>query len=98
MTHFPIERMVTRAWLHSLERMSGDVLMNKTQIRQRSVNLYKALSLTYSNRGEVIFWIENGEYCMPLRSRALALGDRSVFLEHNIRIPINNICNIQFLS
>lgn len=98
MTHFPIERMVTRAWIQTLERTQGDVLINQVQVRQRSVKLHQALSLSLSNHGEVVFWIENGDYCMPLKSRALALGDRSVFLEHNVRIPINNICHIQFLS
>lgn len=97
MIHFPIERTVTRAWLKSLERSTKDVLSSSEELKQRHINLYKALAITYSNRGQVIFWIENDSYCMPLKSRAIAMGDRSVFLEHNVRVPINSICRIQFL-
>lgn len=96
MSHFAIDRTVTRALLSGFEHHTNDVLPSATAQRKRFADLYKAVSLESLFQQQVLFWIEGDDCCYPIVSRITALGDRTVFLERNLRVPISSICHIDF--
>ncbi|MCH2199060.1 MAG: hypothetical protein MK081_09750 [Flavobacteriales bacterium] len=98
MSHFPIDRTVTRAILNEFHASRVDVLHSEPAKRQRMTSLLKALSYDCAHQERIVFWVENDQACFPILSRVVALGDRSVFLERNITLPIQSICKVQFLG
>lgn len=98
MSQFPIDRVVTRAILNRFQTHGNDVLTNEEDRRARTTALYKALSFECHHQERIVFWIEDDAACIPILSRVVALGDRSVFLEKNMLIPISSICRVQFLQ
>lgn len=98
MTPFLIHHPVTRAFLSGMEYSDIDVLPSAIAQRKRSRKLFTAISLETMKEQHVILWIEATNYCFPISSRILAIGDRMVHLEKNIRIPIRCICQVELLS
>lgn len=97
-SQFRINHTVTHTLLHELKQPSNDVLSSKQEQRARMADLYRAVSMESLYRQKMVFWIECQSICIPIESHVVAVGDRSVFIEHKLRIPIASICRIQFLD
>lgn len=96
MSHFTIDRLVTRALLRDFQEERREVLDNERARRRRSANLFKAVSLESIYQRKVLLWIEGETCCYPVATRITALGDRMVILERDIPVPISSICHISF--
>lgn len=81
-----------------------EVLKCNRAKRKRQSDLYKAVSLGSIFARTVTIWIEGETDCTFVHMRAVAIGNKNVYLDPDVRgesscaltIPINRICHVDF--